>query len=70
MMGSGVRWPNTFLATKRPTKNRGVSARTTTRKKPGCLVLDEDGGPLLQPTFCIAAGGDFENRLAGGNDEN
>ena len=23
----------------------------------------------LPPTFCIAAGGDFENRLTGGDDE-
>jgi len=33
------------------------------------LVLDDACGQLLKPTFCIAAGGDFENRLPGGNAE-
>ena len=34
-----------------------------------CLALDDACGQLLKPTFCIAAGGDFENRLPGGDDE-
>ena len=34
-----------------------------------CLDLDDDCGLLLKPTFCIAAGGDIEKRLPGGNDE-
>jgi len=33
------------------------------------LALDDDSGPLLQPTFCIAEGWGFEIRLPGGNDD-
>jgi hypothetical protein len=33
------------------------------------LALDDAGGLLLMPTFCIAEGGGFEKRLTGGNDE-
>ena len=59
---------NLFRQLKRPTKIGERPARATTRKKPGRLALDVDGGPLLQPTFCIGAGGEIENRLASGND--
>ena len=61
--------PILFRQLKRPTKIGECPARTTTREKLSRLALDDDSGPLLQPTFCIAAGGDFENRLPGGNAE-
>ena len=59
--------PNLFRQLKGPTKIGECPARTTTRKKLGRLALDDDSGPLLQPTVRIAAGGGFENRLPGGN---
>ena len=34
-----------------------------------CLALDDAGGLLLMPTFCIAEGWGFEKRLPGGNDD-
>ena len=61
--------PILFRQLKRPTKMGECPARTTTRKKPGRLALDYDSRPLLQPTFCIFAGVDFEKRLPGGNAE-
>ena len=61
--------PILFRQLKRPAIIGECPARTTTRKKPGCLALDDDGGPLLQPTVRIAAGGGFEIRLPGGNAE-
>ena len=62
------RWANAAPATNTNRILKDRPATTRPRYEPGRLALDDAGGLLLMPTFCIAAGGGFEKRLPGGND--